>query len=361
MSNVRSSLAAIAAIPLSGRVRVLHLCGDQERVIALSDMRNLLPANVELLAGPGCAASVCPEEDVYQALRLLESHDVTMLVGENLLRLPLTVSRAGYQSLYEAMRDGARVATVETPMHAVAEAQAEPARDFVYFVAGFETLLAPLAGMIVQGLPDNLSVLVCGRRAEPLVAALLADGADRVNGLLLPGNRCAVTGTEDWDRLSVHYRKPAAVAGYSTVNILSALHAILVQHARGAARVDNHYRGFARPGGNAFARDQMERVFEPASSKWRGLGEIAGTGYRLRRAYDDVNADRRYHDYRVELPGHENRMPLGCECAAVLRGEKRPVDCPLFASRCTPLTPHGPCMASEDGTCFLQRNTRNVA
>ena len=361
MNDIRRVLNAIGALPLVDPVRVLNLCSDHERVISLSDMRRLLPPQVDLVPGPGCAASVCPEQDVRLALRLVERQDVTLMVSDNLLRQPLNGTHSRPRSLYQARRNGADIQVVEAPVEAVVAARDEPGRERVLFVAGFETLLAPLAGMVLEGLPPNLSLLLCGRRAEPLVERMLAANEDDFDALLLPGTRCALTGTEDWERLSRRYRKPAAVAGYSSLNILSALHAVLQQHTRGIARVDNCYRALARPGGDALARDRLERVFECVDGHWRGFGAIDDTGFRLRRTYDNCNARVRFADAAGQADGGDWRMPAGCECAGVVVGHKRPVECPAFSSGCTPVAPHGPCMASQDGTCFLHRDIRNVA
>lgn len=357
MNAPRDSLAAIAALPLEGPVRILGLSGDQERVISLAGLRRLLPEEVMLLSGPGCVASICPEADVYQAMRLVECHAVTLLVAENLMRLPLRRRPGGLRSLAEAGWHGADVRAVGAPIEAVMAARAEPQRDMVYFVAGFETLLAPLAGMVLEGLPDNLTLLLCGRRVEPLIESLLGGRREDIDALLLPGNRCALTGTAGWDRLATQYRKPAAVAGYTTGNLLAAIHALLRQHRAGEARVDNLYRPLVRPEGNAVARDQLDRVFGLGEGDWRGVGGLGQTAYRLRRAYDPYNADRRYPDYRGELGRAVLGMPDGCDCAAVVLGAKGPADCGQFAVGCSPAAPYGPCMASEDGSCFLSHAT----
>ncbi|MCB1792463.1 MAG: hydrogenase formation protein HypD, partial [Gammaproteobacteria bacterium] len=177
MSGIREALGAIESLQLERRVRVLHVCGDQERVIELSGLRRQLPDFIDVVSGPGCAASVCPEADVYQALQLVQRHPVTLLVGENLLRLPLNSAGDGPRSLADAMSRGQDIQAVATPIEAVMAAREKPWREMVYFVAGFETLLGPLAGMVLEGLPDNLSLLLCGRRAEPLVDQLLSANA----------------------------------------------------------------------------------------------------------------------------------------------------------------------------------------
>ncbi|MCB1923266.1 MAG: hydrogenase formation protein HypD [Gammaproteobacteria bacterium] len=361
MSGIREALGAIESLQLERRVRVLHVCGDQERVIELSGLRRQLPDFIDVVSGPGCAASVCPEADVYQALQLVQRHPVTLLVGENLLRLPLNSAGDGPRSLADAMSRGQDIQAVATPIEAVMAAREKPWREMVYFVAGFETLLGPLAGMVLEGLPDNLSLLLCGRRAEPLVDQLLSANAADFDALLLPGNRCALTGTDDWGRLSNAHGKPAAIAGYTVSNILSALHAVLQRLAGGDVEILNFYRTLVRPEGNVMARDQIERVFEFYAGDWRGLGAVDGTGLRLRRPYDLLNADSRFPDYRHEMDTQRGRMPDGCDCADVLRGRVKPSQCALFAKACTPATPIGPCMASEDGTCYLQRTLRPAA
>jgi hydrogenase expression/formation protein HypD len=266
----------------------------------------------------------------------------------------------GWRSLHEAARDGADVCGVDSPTEAVRTAMQQPDRECVYFAAGFETAMVPLAGMILEGLPANLFVLLCGRRSEPFVADFLDRTADTFDALLLPGNRCALTGLGEWSRVASQRGKPAAVAGYSTVSILAALHAVLQQHANGAVRVDNFYRVLARQEGNRVAIDQLERVFELSAGRWRGFDSVAGTAYRLRRAYDPVNADRRFPDYRGEV-AVDQPMPHNCQCEEVLGGKSLPLSCPHFSANCTPLTPLGPCMASADAACFLHRSNRAVA
>lgn len=361
MKSAREVLADIATLPLSGEFRLLSFCGDQERVIAMSEMRSMLPPQVQLISGPGCPASVCPEGDIFQAIRIAEQHDVTLLTTENLMRLPVQRSDGGPTSLEQVLQAGADIRVIEFPVQAFVAAASEPARQMVCFLAGFETLLAPLAGMILEGVPANLVLLLSGRRADPLVARLLEQQDLPIDGLILPGNRCSLTGTGDWESLVQRNNVPAAVAGYTVSGVLAAVFAVLRQVCDGTARVDNCYRPLVTPGGNPLARDHLFRVFDAGRGQWRGIGEIADSAFSLRHAYAPVNADKRYPDYRGEMPDGRTDMPKGCDCGSVMTGQKGPSDCGLFAIRCTPLLPVGPCMASEDGPCFLQRNSRNVA
>lgn len=353
VNSPRQLLAEIAALPLAGAVRVLTLSADHERMISLSGMRAALPEQVRLLSGPGCAASVCPQADLYQAIQLASRHPLTLLVADSLLRLPIARRLPGPHCLEQAGRDGADVRAVSAPIEAVLAARREPQREMVLFVAGFETVLAPLAGMIVEGLPENLSLLVCGRRVEPLVEQLLSREPRPFDALLLPGNRCAVTGTSAWERLCAEHGVSAAVAGYTPSNILTALHRVLRRHCAGEPGLDNCYQTLVRIGGHAMGRDQMTRVFEEADGEWRGLGRVTSSALRLRRTYHTVDADHRYPDYRGDVSPESGGMPLGCECAAVLLGEKSPRECEQFSITCQMASPYGPCMASADGTCSL--------
>lgn len=352
---------AIEALPLTGPVRILNLCGDQERAISQAGIRQVLPDQVKLLSGPGCAASICPEADLYQAIQLARREGVTLLTMENMLQLPLGRQVFGPRTLLEAQSGGADVRRVSAPIEALLEARAEPQREMVFFAAGFEDLLGPFAGLVLEGLPENLSVLLCGRRVEPLLEQVLSCEYPGFEALLLPGNRCAVTGTTGWDELVRRFHVPAAVAGYTNTGILSAVYEVLQQYSGGEARVENCYQAMARPEGDAMSLDQLYRVFDIVDGVWRGVGRVQESAFSLRRAYDVINADARYPDWRGELLPNSNEMPDGCQCAAVLMGQREPTDCGQFSISCNVDSPYGPCMASEDGTCYLRSGARRVA
>jgi hydrogenase expression/formation protein HypD len=361
LNTPRGLISAIEQLVLPGPIRILNLCGDQERVITLAGMRGLMPAGVTLSSGPGCAASICPEPDLYQAVQLATQNRAVLLVSENMLQLPLGRHVFGPRTLQEARSHGADVRVVTAPMEAVLLAEAEPDREMVFFSAGFETLLAPFAGMILEGLPENLTALLCGRRAEPLIEQLLGCEDPGFEALILPGNRCAVAGTAEWEALVERFRIPAAVAGYTNTSILSAIHAVLQQIIAGQARLANCYQAMARPEGDAMARDRLFRVFNVMEGTWRGVGRVKRTAFRFRNAYNVVNADSRHPDFRGGLRQGADEMPEGCQCASVMLGQREPADCGQFAIGCSIESPYGPCMASEDGTCYLRSGERRVA
>ncbi len=101
-----------------------------------------------------------------------------------------------------------------------------------------------------------------------------------------------------------------------------------------------------RPEGNSAARTLVEQVFEVCDRKWRGVGTIPKSGYRLRWEYRDHDAERRFEVEHVET--NESKL---CISGQVLRGIKRPRDCPAFGRECTPLSPLGATMVSSEGAC----------
>ena len=351
MKSPRELVAAIADMPLSGTVRILNISADHERTINLFRLRRALPDQVRLLSGPGSAACVCPQADLYQAIQLALRHDLALYVLPGLFDTVLNSPNPGPRSLREAAAAGADVHLAGAPVEAVVAAREMPEREFVLFLAGFEAMLAPLAGMILEGLPPNLSLLLCGRRIDPLLESCVLRQGPWFDALILPGNRCAVTGTRDWEAVSARLHLPAAVAGYTLAGLLGAVHSVLGQVVEGVARVDNLYRAMVRPDGNAMARDAMQRVFELGEGGWRGLGRFPASAFRLRQAYSALDADRRYPSYREGLDTSAGDLPDDCDCADVLLGRKEPCECRHFQVGCRIATPHGPCMSNPEGVC----------
>lgn len=350
MHNARSSLKAIHALPLRRRVRVLGLSADQERVIALSGLRELLPDRVELLAGPGSAGSLCPASDVYQAIRLCTEHDLSLMVEEDLLSLPGPNGARGPGSLAEARAAGADVRVVSAPVEAVLFAARHPERQAVLFAAGFETLLVPLAGMLLEGLPENLSLLLCGRRAQALLQHASKEQLAKYDALLLPGNRSSLLGLGAWEQVASEVNRPGVVAGYTAPALLQGLHTLLQAVVEQKPGISNCYQPMVRHDGNAVALERLQTVFRIDDGVWRGIGMVKDSAYRLRPAFAEFDADRRFPDVRGVVESMPDRA-AGCGCADVVSGRRPPSACRDYNLRCAPSTPAGPCMAALDGTC----------
>lgn len=356
MSAAADWLARIGALHLPRRVKIMNVCGGHERTVSMSALRSVLPAEVELIPGPGCPVCVCPEEDIHEAIRLaLGGHAILLAFGD-MLRVPANVPKGEPASLEQARGAGADVRAIATPLEAVRIARAHPDRPVVFFAAGFETTTAPVAAMLLAGPPgnppDNLSVLLSGRRTWPAVGMLLESGQPSFDALLAPGHVATVMGAEEWRFVPERHAMPAAVAGFTPDSLLAATYSVLRQVAEGRCFLDNCYPQAVRAGGNPLAQEQMARVLDVVDASWRGIGTIPRSGYRLKPAFAA-------HDARLRFPATEcgrkraGRMPPGCDCAQVVLGRIYPDQCRLYGRACTPRAPVGPCMVSDEGACRI--------
>lgn len=351
MAQARRWLARIHALPLGGRIRVMNVCGGHEHTISLAGLRRALPPAVELIPGPGCPVCVCPEEDIRAAITLVRERDVTLLAFGDMLRVPVNGPRRAPRSLEEARAAGGDVRPVASPQEVLRIARALSPREVVFFAAGFETTTAPVAALLAEGIPDNLSLLLSARRTWPAVAMLLESEAPGFAALIAPGHVAAVMGAEEWRFVPERHGVPAAVAGFDAESLLAALHEVLRQHLAGEARLANCYRRVVRPDGNPTARRLLDDVLDVVDANWRGIGVIPRSGFALKPAF--AAADARHRFALAPTEGRGGGMPPGCDCARVVLGRIYPDACRLYGRACTPRTPVGPCMVSQEGACRI--------
>jgi hydrogenase expression/formation protein HypD len=330
--------------PPDRRVKIMHVCGSHEHSLSQWGLRSLLPASVELIAGPGCPVCVCPEHEIREAIAIAEAGALLTTYGD-MLRVP---TAAG--SLADAAARGAAVKLVYGAADAAKLAAATPDRQVVFFAVGFETTAAPTAALLAAGPPPNLSVLTAHRLTPPAMSLLLGSGEIKVDALIAPGHVSAIIGAEAWRPMVDQFGLPTVVAGFEPADLLLAVRQILIQVNAGRAELDNVYGRVVRPEGNRRARALLDQVFEVAPSWWRGLGELPATGLVLRDELARFDARRRFG---VRLEASADEMPPGCCCHQVMLGQITPPECGLFASACHPLKPYGPCMVSQEGTCYL--------
>jgi hydrogenase expression/formation protein HypD len=346
-------LERIRALPLPRPVKILNVCGGHERSISAAGLRAALPPQIELIPGPGCPVCICPEEDIHEAIQIARSESVTVVAYGDMLRVPVNAPRSEPRSLEQAKAAGADVRPIASPLDAVRIARANAGRPVVFLAAGFETTTAPCAAMLAQGAPDNLYVLLSGRRTWPIVAQLLESGTAAFDALVAPGHVATVMGPEEWEFVAERHRMPAAIAGFMPDTLLAATYSVLRQLQDGGPFLDNCYGRAVRPGGNPTAQRFMERVMSVVDANWRGIGIVPQSGFALRPEYAA-------HDARVRFPGYQDlarkragQMPPGCDCAQVVLGRIRPNECRLYGVACTPHRPIGPCMVSDEGACRI--------
>jgi hydrogenase expression/formation protein HypD len=353
MSEARQWLDKIRALKLPRKFKVMNVCGGHERSITMAGLRGALPPSIELVPGPGCPVCICPEEDVYQAIQLALAEPLILVAFGDMLRVPVNVHKGEVRTLEQAKAAGADVRPIASPLEAVRIAHDNPDTPVVFFAAGFETTTAPVAAMLVEGVPDNLSVLLSGRLTWPAVAMLLDSGQPGFDALIAPGHVSTIMGPEEWNFVPDKHGIPAAVAGFSAVSLLAALYSVLRQLLENQCFLDNCYPELVRPGGNPAARRHLGTAMEIVDANWRGIGTIPSSGFTLNKAYRAQDACERFPTYADPTRKRAGEMPPGCDCARVVLGKIYPNQCYLYGRACTPRTPIGPCMVSDEGSCRI--------
>ncbi len=327
-----------------GPVKLMHVCGTHEHEIMKYGIRQLLPESVTIIPGPGCPVCICPVESIDLAVTLSYMSDITVLTFGDMLRVPATK-----ESLADARKNGGSVKMVYGPLEALKIAKENPNEAFVFFSVGFETTTAGIAGLIKHGVPQNLSFLIANRYIPP-VFKLLMEVHDRksIQGFLLAGHAATITGVEPYKYMEDEFKLPCVVAGFTPVDILSAILRVLKSIESGDVRVKNAYSRVVNDGGNKAVLSMMNEVFDLVPGIWRGIDSVDGTAYALKEQYQFLDAENRYEC----TPPYESRpTPPGCQCHRIMLGEILPTECKMFKTKCSPEDPYGPCMVSIEGTC----------
>jgi len=333
---------------------LMEICGGQTHTLMRYGIDELIAPQIELVHGPGCPVCVTPIEIVDKAVEIASRKDVTFVSYGDMLRVPGTKS-----DLFRVKAQGGDVRIAYSPMDAVKIARANPARKVVFFGIGFETT-APANAMAVwkareMGL-TNFSELVSHVLVPPAIRLLLNSPENRVQGFIAPGHVCTVMGYWEYKALADEYQVPIVVGGFEPVDLLEAILMLVTQLERGEAYIENQYARTVEYEGNGPAQLLMENVFEVADRKWRGIGMIPMSGLRLRPEFAAFDAEKIYGVETLEA-----EEPAECISALVLQGLRKPVDCPAFATRCTPEQPLGAPMVSAEGACSAYYQYRRHA
>jgi len=351
--NAKQWLQRIHDLPHKGKVKIMNVCGGHERSITMAGLRKALPDYIELVPGPGCPVCICPEEDVFEAIQLALNEDIILVAFGDMLRVPVNVKKAQARTMEQAKAQGADIRPIASPTEAVSIAHANADKPVVFFAAGFETTTAPVAAMMVEGVPENLSVLLSGRLTWPAVAMLLESGTPGFDALIAPGHVSTIMGPEEWEFVVEKHNIPAAVAGFETDSLLAAMYSTLRQLNEGRYFLDNCYSKLVRPGGNKSAQMHLTTAMNVVDANWRGVGVIPSSGYKLDKAYSHHDARELFPSYADDARKRAGEMPPGCDCAQVVLGKIYPNECKLFGKACIPRNPIGPCMVSDEGACRI--------
>jgi len=324
-------------------VKICHVCGTHEWTITHYGLRELLPENVEVIAGPGCPVCIVPASEIDEAVELA-LRGVTVTCFGDVFRVP-----GSHKSLIDAKAEGADVKVVYSVSDAVNLANNEPEKEFAFFAVGFETTAPSTAVEILRDPPENLSFLISHRLIPPAMKALVEMEDLSLDGFIAPGHVSTIIGLKPYEIFPEKYGMPTVIAGFEPLDVLFAVYMILKQLVDGEARLENEYTRAVRRDGNVKAQKFMRDVFNVVDGRWRGLGLIESSKFILREEYSRLDAHLRY-DLKIEK-GVDIRP--GCKCHLVIIGKIKPTECPLFMKACTPRKPVGACMVSSEGTCRI--------
>ena len=338
---------------------LMEVCGGQTHTIVKYGIDHLLPSNIELVHGPGCPVCVTSLEMIDKAHAIARRRDVIFCSFGDMLRVPGSTT-----DLLVLKSRGADVRVVYSPIDSLKIARANPDKKVVFFAIGFETT-APGNAMAVwqahkQGI-KNFSVLVSHVLVPPAIASILQSPSNRVQGFLGPGHVCTIMGYREYEPISERFRVPIVITGFEPLDILEGILMTVRQLELGKWRVENQYPRVVKREGNLIAQDLVNKVFEVGDRKWRGVGSIPKSGYKLRYELRDHDAERIF-----EVDEIDTQEPAVCISGLVLRGIRKPHDCPAFGEQCTPEHPLGATMVSAEGACaayyaygrHLQQHTR---
>lgn len=327
--------------------RFMEFCGGHTHAISRYGVEDLLPQNIRMIHGPGCPVCVLPMGRIDDAIRLAARPEVTLCTYADLMRVPASNGA----SLMKAKADGADIRMIYSTLDAIAIAEKEPDREIVFFAIGFETTTPPTALAIRLAQKKKLRnfSIFCNHVVTPaaMQAILETNEGVEIEGFVGPAHVSTVIGMAPYRRFAVDYKKPVVIAGFEPLDVIQSVLMLVRQINDGRSEIENQYRRAVTETGNAKAVDEMAEIFELRESfEWRGLGQIPDSALRLREAFAEYDAERRF--CVVTTPARDNPA---CECGAILRGAKRPQDCKLFGVACTPETPMGSCMVSSEGSC----------
>jgi hydrogenase expression/formation protein HypD len=347
------------------RKREYHLmefCGGHTHAIFRYGVEDLLPANIHLVHGPGCPVCVLAIPRLDGAIELAHQPGVTLVSYGDMMRVPASRRR----SLLRARAQGADVRMVYSALEALEIAAAHPERQIVFFAIGFETTTPATAHIILEAQRRGLAnfSVYCNHVLTPAAIQSILDspevrewGQVRVDGFIGPSHVSAVIGSRPYEYFAEEYQRPVVIAGFEPLDVMQAIRMLVQQLNAGRACVENEFtRGVTREG-NARAQSLVAEVFELRSSfEWRGLGELPYSALRIKSAYAEFDAERRFTIAAHAVP--ENKA---CQCPAIIRGVKKPTDCAIFATVCTPHNPIGSCMVSAEGACAAYYKYRRGA
>ena len=338
-------------LELAGKIRkiskkpvvLMEVCGGHTMAIRRFGIPSLLPSSIKLLSGPGCPVCVTSRGYIDQAVAYARRKDIIIATYGDLIRVPGSTS-----SLAGERANGADIRVVYSTLDALEMARQNPGKSLIFLGIGFETTTPSSAIAIIEAQKsgtDNFFLFSAHKLMPPAMAALIDEGI-KIDGYIGPGHVTAIAGADMYRELAEKYRLAIVVSGFEPVDLMQTIYMLVKQVESGEPKVEVQYRRAVTAKGNQTAKRIVDEVFEPRDDWWRGLGTLRDSGLGIRSAFARYDAEK-----QIEVKVEETIEPKGCICGEVLKGISSPLECKLFARICTPSSPVGACMVSNEGAC----------
>jgi hydrogenase expression/formation protein HypD len=332
---------------------IMEVCGGQTHSLVKNGILNMLPKEINMVHGPGCPVCVTPLNLIDKAVYLALEKDVILCSYGDMLRVP-----GSEKSLLEAKANGADIRILYSPLEAVKIAEQNPDREVVFFAVGFETTAPANALSVIHanrlGL-KNYSILASHVLVPPAIEALVSDEECVVEGFLAAGHVCTIMGMQEYYPLVEKFKVPVVITGFEPVDILQGILMTVTQLENGEAKLENQYVRMVRENGNPKAQETIYEVFDITDRMWRGMDVIPRSGYKVNDKYQAFDATHKFAVNIPEAPENEE-----CIAGAIMKGMKKPFDCPNFGNKCKPENPLGAPMVSSEGACAAYYHFSNM-
>ncbi len=324
--------------------KIMEICGGQTHSLVKNGILDMLPDKITMVHGPGCPVCVTPVSIIDEAIWLSKQSNVIICSFGDMLRVP-----GSHKSLLEAKAEGADVRILYSPLEAVQLAKENPDKEVVFFAVGFETTAPANALSIVHADKSgvtNYSILASHVLVPPAMEAILGDPENQIDAFLAAGHVCTIMGTEEYYPVVEKYKTPVVITGFEPVDLLQGILMAVQQLEKGEYKLENQYTRYVQREGNLMAQQTMEQVFEVNDRMWRGIGTIPQSGYEVNDRYKMYNSRVKF---RIDIPtALENPS---CISGDIMKGLKKPFQCPNFGTHCKPEHPLGAPMVSSEGAC----------
>lgn len=327
-------------------IKIMEVCGTHTMSIAKSGIKSLLHSNIKLLSGPGCPVCVSEESYIDNAIEILKKNNVIIATFGDMIRVCGTNG-----NLLDEKSKGKDVKIIYSPLELIDMSEKIKNKKIVFLGVGFETTAPVIALSIKKSYErkiDNLFFLTSLKLMPPILHHIMGHNTNNIDGLICPGHVSSITGSEYFRFIAEDYNLPAAVCGFEAKDILIGIHCLVKQVIQNENKLHNLYSSCVKPYGNPVAMKLIKEVFEVSDGEWRGIGTVKESSLKINDNYMEYDA---FNVFRLQKKLSE--IDRSCKCKDVLFGNKAPNECNLFGKTCYPLKPHGPCMVSSEGACFI--------